>query len=154
MIVSLYCTQLPIFCCHYQFLFYFSFFFFFCLCSSLFLVSFVACNITSVIIFCIYQCMICYYHQFQGYYYYYLVPEILFFVLLLLLGFTYIIIDITINIITESLYEWTKTYQKQVKVTFHVALVNVGKSQAVVGLIFLWCSQISKALPFFWQIIS
>ena len=151
MIVPLYCSQLPIFYCHYQFLFYFSFLL--CLCSSPFLVSFVACNITSVIIFCIYQCMICYYHQFQGYYYC-LLPEILFFVLLLLLGFTYIIIDITINIITESLYEWTKTYQKEVKVTFHVALVNVGKSQAVVGLIFLWCSQISKALPFFRQIIS
>ena len=151
MIVPLYCSQLPIFYCHYQFLFYFSFLL--CLCSSPFLVSFVACNITSVIIFCIYQCMICYYNQFQGYYYY-LLPEILFFVLLLLLGFTYIIIDITINIITESLYEWTKTYQKEVKVTFHVALVNVGKSQAVVGLIFLWCSQISKALPFFRQIIS
>ena len=151
MIVPLYCSQLPIFYCHYQFLFYFSFLL--CLCSSPFLVSFVACNITSVIIFCIYQCMICYYHQFQGYYYY-LLPEILFFVLLLLLGFTYIIIDITINIITESLYEWTKTYQKEVKVTFLVALVNVGKSQAVVGLIFLWCSQISKALPFFRQIIS
>ena len=150
MIVPLYCNQLPIFYCHYQFLFYFSFLL--CLCSSPFLVSFVACNITSVIIFCIYQCMICYYHQFQGYYYY-LLPEILFFVLLLLLGFTYIIIDITINIITES-YEWTKTYQKEVKVTFHVALVNVGKSQAVVGLIFLWCSQISKALSFFRQIIS